>query len=165
MRSKGTAAEMERRRRLAMERLQEGRTQREVAQFLGVSERSVRRWVSAFRQSGPAGLAAKPNTGRPARLTKSQAAIVLSWFRQSPRSFGFANDLWTAPRVAQLIQKTFGVVFHPRYLNAWLTDRQITPQKPKRRPTERNEAKINGWIRDQWPAILKKGPKKTPTWS
>jgi transposase len=146
-----------------MERRRDGYTQMEVARFLGVHVRTVQRWEQAYRSAGRAGLASKPAPGRRPKLTPAQAREVLSWFAKSPLEFDFSGELWTAPRVAHLIQRRFGVRFHPRYLNAWLTARKITPQKPKRRPRQRDQARIDAWVADEWPRILKKGRTSTPT--
>lgn len=153
-----TAQELEKRRRLAVDRVNAGYSQTEVAAFLGVEARSVRRWMKAYRQGGDEALAAKPRAGRPAHLTPTQAHTVLGWFGHSPTTFGFPTELWTAPRVASLIQERFGVRFNHRYLCAWLTQRGITPQKPERQARERDQARIDRWITDDWPRILKKGP-------
>lgn len=157
MRSKGTAAELERRRRLAVDRVRSGYTQQAVADFLKVDVRSVQRWMRAYRQQGMRGLKARPATGRKPKLSPEEEREVLQWFRHSPTEFGFPTELWTAPRVAELIARTFGKQFHPRYLNQWLTQRRITPQKPSRQARERNEREIRRWLREEWPRI-KKGP-------
>ena len=120
MRPFGSALELENRRRLAVTRLLEGSSQAEVARFLGVNVRTVRRWVAGYRRDGDAGLDGSPHQGPVPKLSPEQERIVLGWFRKSPTEFGFPTELWTAPRVAQLIERTFGVKFHPRYLNAWL---------------------------------------------
>jgi len=146
MRTKGSAAELERRRRLAVQRVREGYKPAQVAKFLGVHPASVRTWWKAYQQHGDAGLAAKPHPGRRPKLTLSRQQQVLLWLRQNPKSFGFSTELWTARRIAQLIQRKWGVEFHPRYLNEWLTARDITPQKPQRRPRERNDAAIQHWL-------------------
>jgi transposase len=109
--------------------------------------------MAAYRQDRRRGLAAKPHPGRPAKLTVHQAGLVLNWLRKSPTSFGFATELWTAPRVAQVIQRKFKVSFHPRYLNEWLTARNITPQKPQHYARERDESAIKRWTRYKWPRI------------
>jgi transposase len=153
MRTKGSASELERMRRLAVERVREGKSPAQVAAFLGLHPASVRKWWQAYRQSGDAGLAAKPPPGRTPKLTPARQSQVLNWLRKNPKSFGFATELWTAPRVAQVIQRKFGVRFHPRYLNAWLTQRGITPQKPQRRPRERDDGAIKRWLRYPWPRI------------
>ena len=67
MRTPGTAAELERRRRLAVDRLQDGYRPRAVAQFLEVHIRTVRKWWAAYRRHGEAGLDSKPQSGRTAR--------------------------------------------------------------------------------------------------
>src|SRR3954470_23782847 len=104
MRSKGTAEELEARRRLAVQRGEDGWTQREVAAFLGVHPVTVARWVARFRDEGEEGLAAKPTPGRPRFLTAEQEKTVLGWLADPPTKHGFRTDLWTARRVAGLIR-------------------------------------------------------------
>lgn len=151
--SRITAAELERRRRLAVERVKSGYSQQATADFLGVSKSAVSQWMKAYRKRGDAGLAAKPGRGRPRKLTKRQERTVLGWFTKSATEFGFANELWTAPRIAKLIRRKWGVKFHERYLNQWLAKRRITPQKPQRQPRERDEGTIQKWLRYDWPRL------------
>jgi transposase len=155
---------LERRRVLAVDRVDSGYTQKEVADFLGVHRSTVWRWMQHFRQQGRAGLKAKRHPGRTPKLTPPQEREVLSWFARSPTEFGFSTELWTAPRVATLIRRAFGVRFHPRYLNQWLAERRITPQKPRRRPRERNDAEIRRWLAEDWPRIKKGRPVAGPIW-
>jgi len=163
MRPQGTAEGLERRRRRAVQAVHEGSSVAEVARVLGVTDRSVRRWVAAERDTNGPGLAAKPHPGPKPRLNKNQARQVLSWLKKPPSGFGFATELWTAPRVAHLIEERFGVEFHPRYVNEWLTRRGITPQKPERQPRERNQRKISAWRSRTRPALKKKPAKPGPT--
>lgn len=160
-----TAAELERRRRLAVERVVSGYSQQETADFLGVSKSAVSQWMAAYRQRGEAGLAAKPHPGRPRKLTKRQEQSVLGWFSKSATDFGFANELWTAPRVAKLIRRKWSVKFHPRYVNQWLAERRITPQKPQRRPRERDDGAIKKWLRYDWPLLQNARRASAPIWS
>lgn len=160
MRTHGSAAELERRRLLAVHRVAEGYSQAEVARFLGVHDRTVRRWVRRHRLFGEGGLAAVPHPGRCPKLLPSQEATILRWLTESPRRHGFPNELWTAPRVAKLIHDTWGITFHPRYLNEWLARRRVTPQKPILRPRERNQAAIDRWLDEDWPRLKKTRPAK-----
>jgi len=152
-----TSHELENRRLLAVERVNSGYPQTEVARFLGVAARSVRRWMQAYRDGGIDALKANPRPGRPPKLTPQQTAAVLEWFQRNPTEFGFRTQLWTARRVAQLIQKQFAVTFNSRYVCAWLAGHAITPQKPKRRARERDPVRIQSWIDHDWPRILKRG--------
>lgn len=165
MRTKGSAAELERRRLLAIERVRDGNTPAQVAYFLGVHPASVRKWWKAYQQRGAAALAAKPHPGRKPKLTVARQRQVLRWLRKNPKSFGYATELWTARRIAELIQRKWGVEFHPRYLNAWLTDRAITPQKPRKQPRERDDNAIARWLRYRWPRIQNGHATWGPIWS
>jgi transposase len=151
-----TAEALEYVRRIAVARLDDGYDTREVAEFLGVSIRSVQRWAQAKEYQGELALSARPHPGRPPKLDDAQAAVVLSWLDRSACDFGFVTERWTARRVAELIERQLGVQMNHRYLNAWLGCRGITPQIPRRRARERDEAEIRWWVDELWPRIKKK---------
>jgi transposase len=163
MRSKGTAAELEARRRLAVQRVGEGWAQRDVAAFLGVHPVTVAKWVARHRANSDEGLKAKPTPGRPRFLTDDQEKQVLGWLAEPPTQHGFKTDLWTARRVAELIHQKFGVRFHPNYLREWLTKRDYTPQKPARRAKQRDPVAVARWVAEDWPRIQKRRGTRTPT--
>jgi transposase len=140
-----------------------GRTQAAVAVALGVHSVTVAKWMAKHRAEGDAGLAAQPTPGRPRFLSPEQDQQVRRWLAQKPTAHGFPTDLWTARRVADLIHRRFGVSFHPHYLRAWLTQRGYSPQRPTRRPRQRNDEVIQHWVANDWPRIQKKLAPPTPT--
>jgi transposase len=162
MRDKGSPAELEHRRLLAVQRVLEGYSADEVADFLGVDPRSVRRWTAAYREEGGPGLLSRPASGRPPKLTLLQEKIIRRWLTDSPTEHGFDTELWTAPRVGRLIEEEFGIRLNPRYLSAWLRERGFTPQKPQRVPRERDPKVIAAWLESDWPRIKKKPGGKGP---
>jgi transposase len=162
MRTEGSPNELEHRRRLAVRRVFEGYSTREVADFLGVDPSSVRRWVAAFRSQGAEGLVARPASGRPRKLTLTQEKIVRRWLGESPSEHGFDTDLWTAGRLAQLIHEEFGARLNPGYLSAWLRDRGFSPQKPERVPRERDPKAIAAWLESDWPRIKRRRGSEGP---
>src|SRR5215213_4418181 len=160
MRTIGTPAELERRRLLAVQRVVEGYSAEEVADFLGVDPSSVYRWVAAFDQHGAAGLAAQSVPGRPPKLTATQEKIARRWLADNPVDHGFATELWTAPRLGLLIEQEFGVHLHPNYLSSWLRQRDYTPQLPRRVPRERDDREIARWLAEDWPRIKRKARRR-----
>jgi len=156
MRYKGSPAELEHRRLLAVQRVLEGYSAGEVAEFLGVDPRSVRRWMATYRDEGGPGLLSRPVSGRPPKLTLLQEKIIRRWLANSPAEHGFDTELWTAPRVSRLIEEEFGIRLNPRYLSAWLRERGFTPQKPQRVPRERDPRAIAAWLESDWPRIKKR---------
>ena len=161
MRPKGTAAELERRRRRAMALLREGKTQAAVAKAIGTSEASVSRWKKAYEQGGDAALAAKPHPGKPSRLTAAQRQRLAKLLLQGARKHGYSTELWTLARVAELIAMKFGVEYHPGHVWYVLRAMGWSSQKPERRARERDEQAVATWRRRHWPRI-KKRPKKRP---
>jgi transposase len=162
MRDQRPSAELEHRRLLAVQRVLEGYSTAEVAEFLDVDPRSVRRWVSAYRRGGGPSLLSRPSPGRPPKLTLTQEKIVRRWLNDSPMEHGFDTELWTAPRLTRLIDEEFDVRLNPRYLSAWLRERGFTPQKPQRVPRERDPKVIAAWLDSDWPRIKKRPDDKGP---
>jgi transposase len=156
MRSQGPSDALEYRRWVAVRRILEGYSLDDVADFLDVHPRTVKRWMGIFRKGGWDALVVQPVFGRPGKLTLIQEKIVLRWLKASPTEHGFPTELWSAPRLAQLIWEEWGIQFHPKYLPTWLRNRGLTPQKPQRVPRERDPEAIAAWLATDWPRIKKK---------
>jgi transposase len=156
MRPVGTARQLERRRQRAIALLKDGRPPVEVARLVGVDRRSVRRWSAAHRRHGVAGLAARPVPGRPSKLTARRRTQLETVLLRGAEASGFEGDLWTCPRIAQVIRQRFGVRYHVDHIGRLLRSLGWTPQRPTRRAWERDEAGIRRWIKQDWPRIKKK---------
>jgi transposase len=156
MRPQGTAAALEARRREAIRLLQEGRRQADVARRLGTTRTSVGRWWKAYRRGGPRALRAKPPPGRPPHLTRRQKRGLVRRLLQRARANGFATDLWTCPRIAQLIARRYGVTYHVDSLPKFLHALGFSCQKPEKRAFERHDAVVARWVARQGPRIKKR---------
>jgi transposase len=80
---------------------------------------------------------------------------------EGPEKLGYETPLWTCPRVADLIEREFGVRYHAGHVWKLLRQLNWSPQRPKGRALERNEESIVEWKRRTWPGIKKKPKKKT----
>jgi len=155
MRPVGTAEELERRRRRAVELISQRESPTVIAHVLGVYRTSLYRWRE-MAQQGPEGLAAKPHPGRKRRMTAQQHEKLEDLLLQGPRAHGWSNDLWTAPRVRVLIRRHFGIEFHVEHVRRIVKERLgWSSQKPERRARERDEAEIERWKREEFPHIKK----------
>ena len=153
MRPKGSAAELETRRRLAGRLLLEGRKIGEVAEIVAASESSVRRWRRDVEKGGLEALKAKPHLGRKPRLNEKQKQRLTKILLAGPCKAGYRTDLWTCRRVAEVIAKKFGVTYHRAHVWKILRGLGWTPQKPEQRARERNETDIRRWRDHEWPRI------------
>jgi transposase len=160
MRPSGTAQELEARRLRAAELLRQNLGPSAVARIVGASPGTVARWKQALDQGGKAALQAKPHPGRKPFLSARQKQQLLQLLLKGARQAGYANDLWTCPRVAELIERKFGVRYHPDWVGQILHALGWSVQKPQRRSRERDEATIARWRAEEWPRI-KKGARRS----
>src|SRR5918911_549897 len=144
------------RRLRAWELHEDGWKQCAIAAALGVTPGAVSQWFKRARLAGPAALRRHPAPGPAPKLTTKQRAGLPALLARGAEAFGWRGNVWTAPRVAVLIQDTFGVRYHPAHLSRVLRAIGWSPQKPRRRASQRNAAEIAAWFAERWPA-LKKG--------
>ncbi len=156
MRPPGTAKQLEKRRRRAVQLLESGETLVAVARRVGAAVSSVFRWRQACDRKGPRGLEAKPTPGRPPRLSKADKRRLVRLLVRGALDAGYRTELWTLPRVAELIRKEFGVQYHPAHVWKILIGLGWSCQKPERRALERDEAAIELWKQEDWPRIKKR---------
>ena len=156
MRPPGSALELEARRLCAAEYFHERKPLRTIARLLGASLSSVKRWKSAWQAGGVEALAAKPHPPRSSKLSEKQKQQVIKLLRTGPLAAGFKTDLWTCPRVAQLVRKQFGVKYHPDHLGRVLHDLGFSPQKPRQVAREQDAEAVVRWRKQDWPRIKKK---------
>jgi transposase len=146
---------LQQRRRDAARLFAQGVRQADVARRLRVSRQSVSRWFQAWQEQGEAGLTQAGPAGRPPRLSGEQRARVDAELRKGPGAHGFETQLWTLTRVAEVIEKTTGVRYHPGHVWRLLRDMGWTRQRPARRAAERDDEAIARWIKEGWPRIKK----------
>jgi transposase len=153
-----TPEQMEERRLAAARLLRQGRfSQAEIARQLGVSRASVSRWAATLAQQGRRGLATRIRTGREPRLDEKAWARLGRLLDRGAMAAGFATERWTLRRIAALIEREFGVHYHPRYLERPLKAHGFSVQHPATRAKERDELVIAVWPKRDW-VVLKRRP-------
>ena len=110
----GTADELERRRKQAVRAVTDGQPRATVARVLGVHYKTVARWVRAARE--PGGLEAKPPVGPEPGLSDADLRKLEGLLAEGAKAHGWHNQLWTAARVARLIERHFHIAYHPEHV-------------------------------------------------
>jgi transposase len=148
----------EARRLRAAKLLAQGRSQAEVAEMVGVSRESVRRWQARLAQGGVAALRRRRAGGRPPKLSEAQVRQIEQALLQGAMANGFASELWTLDRAAKVIERVTGVRLARASVWRMLHQRLgWSVQRPERKARERDEEAIARWVAYEWPRI-KKGP-------
>jgi transposase len=150
----GTADELERRRQRAVQAVTDGQPRATVAKVLGVHYRTVARWVRAARK--PGGLDAKPQPAPASGLTDADLRKLEGLLAKGAKAHGWHNELWTAARVARLIDREFGIEYHPEHVRKILKRRLgWSSQKPRRKARERNDTEVARWVDDDFRRIVR----------
>jgi transposase len=156
----GTADELERRRKRAVQAVADGQSRKTVAEVLGVHLKTIARWVRAARK--PGGLDAKPQPGPAPGLTDADLRRLERLLAKGAKAHGWHNQLWTAARVARLIEREFRIRYHPEHVRKVLKRRLgWTSQKPRRKARERNDKEVARWVGDEFPRIVREAWKRS----
>jgi transposase len=98
----GPAAHRAFRARFVFAVVHEGRSVAEVARAFGLDAGTVRLWVGRYQQAGTIdALDDCPRTGRPARITCREQAVVLTIACQRPQDFGRCEGRMTQQMIAE----------------------------------------------------------------
>jgi transposase len=138
----------------------DGEPRKTVAAVLGVQVKTVSRWVRSARQ--PGGLDAKPQPGPTPGLTDADLRRLETLLAKGAKAHGWHNQLWTAARVARLIEREFRISYHPEHVRKILKRRLgWTSQKPRRKARERNDKEVARWVGDEFPRIAREAWKRS----
>jgi transposase len=144
------------RRLRAFELKQEGWSQQQIAEALGVSKGAVSQWMKRARDGGGVeALKRRPAPGARPRLSEEQRMKLPELLERGAEAHGFRGEAWTCERAAKVIRKEFGVSYHPAHVSRLLKALRQSLQEPQRRANQRDEEAIEHWKQERWPS-----PKK-----
>src|SRR5262245_49946076 len=109
---------------------QQGWWQKDIAAALGMSRAAVCQWVKCARAMGVAALRSRPHLGGPSKLMAQQWAQIPALLAQGAEAHGFRRDVWTAKRIATVIERMFGVRYHPDHVSRLLRHAGWSRQRP-----------------------------------
>jgi transposase len=148
---------MEATRMRAADLFAKGVSQADIARELEVSHQSVSDWHTLWQVGGKQALKRTGGPGRPRKVTDGDLAKVERALERGPKANGYPSDLWTLVRVAEVIESTTRVKYHPGHVWKVLRRMGWSRQRPARRAVERDDEAIEQWVNDRWPRV-----KKTP---
>lgn len=152
MRPNGTSQQLSKRRQRALEMIQQGKSVKETAAKMKVSERSVRRWRQERKQRRKK---SERSPGQPAYLLKEQTKRLEQELLRGAYAHGYCEDYWTLDRVGHVIWMLFKVRYTPSGVWRVLDRMNWSCQKIQRLALQRNDEAIASWHHHVWPRIKK----------
>jgi transposase len=134
--------------------LRDGVAQAEVARRVSVTRTTVSEWNAQLQEGGLGALKSR-RRGRPAGLQEAQRRELMRALKSGALAEGFATDLWTLPRVGELIKRRFARSYSESQVWRILVALGFSCQRPSGRALERNESAIQRWKQRRWPVLKK----------
>jgi|SRR5215469_2223258 len=137
----------------AVEAVERGVPQIQVARAYGVDRSTLYRWLVNYDHEGVDGLYRSEGSGRPKLLEELTEVELRNIVLTSALSYGFESDLWTVGRLHRVITDRFCVQISKLTIWRRLIDAGLTYQKPEREYYEANEEVRKHWRRYVIPKI------------
>ena len=142
----------------------EGISNRETARLVGLSEATTSIIWSKYRKEGKKGILLKKRgrkEGEKKRLSsREEAHIIRRLLDTTPEQLKFKFALWTREAVRQLILHDLGIDLPISTVGHYLKQWEFTSQVPIKRAYERNDAKVQQWLKEEYPNIEERAKKE-----
>jgi transposase len=109
---------------------QRGRPHQAIAEDLGISPRSVQRWLNAYLERGLEGLQPRRAPGARPKLTADLAPVLQQWVKDGPVQQGLDRANWTYAELADHLYKAKGIRAQKSAMHVFCSRHAIHPYRP-----------------------------------
>jgi len=107
-----------------------GRPHHAIAADLGITPRTVQRWLNAYLERGLEGLRPRRAPGAQPKLTADLAPLLQQWVIQGPAAQGLDRANWTYAELADHLYKTQGIRVQKSAMQVFCSRHDIRPYRP-----------------------------------
>ena len=132
---------------------EEGKKVNDIADFFGVHRCSVSDWISAYKKYGKEKLKSTKAQGPAFKYDVEEIKSLLDFLQDDAMMHGFETPLWTCKRIQTMMKKITTKKLHTTNIMRLLQRTGLTPQKPERRASQRDDVVVERWLEEEWPRI------------
>lgn len=132
-----------------------GRRHQQIAADVGVSVRTLQRWLNTYKERGLTGLKIRWAPGRPPKIPETVAPEILTWVKDGPTACGLDRANWTYAELATQLYRTRGLTVSASTMRAFCQRRGVRPYRPTYRYLKADPAQQEA-ARQQLQALKKK---------
>lgn len=85
------------------------RPRQQIADDLGITTRTVQRWLNRYLEQGLDGLRVRKAKGAPAKVPTDRAELIRQWVIEGPQAQGLDRANWTHAELAEHLYRTHGI--------------------------------------------------------
>lgn len=125
-----------------------------IAASFKITRQAVYRWLKRAENDGLWSLRAAKAEGRACLLSPQQVKELRDLVRLPATKLGYSTDLWSGPRVRQLIKQKFKITYHAKHMPRLLKQVGLVLRFPERRSLDQDPKKVKEWKKRRLPEIL-----------
>ena len=107
-----------------------GRRHHHIADDLGISVRTLQRWLNAYQARGTAGLQLRWAPGRRAKIPAALAPEILTWITTGPAGCGLDRANWTYEELVTYLYQRHGLAVSATTMRAFCHRHGVRPYRP-----------------------------------
>ena len=107
-----------------------GRPHQDIATDLGITPRTVQRWLNAYLERGLDGLKPRKAKGQPPAISAHLAPEIRGWVIEGPAAQGLDRANWTHAELADHLFKTHGIVASRSAMQRFCRRHGVRPYRP-----------------------------------
>ncbi len=129
----------------------------DVIRILGITKSRLYDWLSRYRQGGYEALNIHRGRGEHPSLNEEQQIWIGEQItNKTPEDFGYKTKLWTTQIISAIVKNKFGIKVSRWTIGRILQRRGFSYQKTRKVAYQKDEDKVEHWIEEEYPRILKK---------
>lgn len=148
----------------AINLINSGKKQKEIATLFGVRPNTVGDWVKAYKAEGLKGLRDQTrgvkSEDKKLLTNKIEKKVQKMITDTMPDQLKLPYALWTRKAVKELVEREFGIILAISTMGDYLRSWGFSPQKPKKRAYEQCSKKVQLWLDQEYPAIKELAKKE-----
>jgi transposase len=117
------------------------RPHQDIAHDLGITTRTVQRWLNAYLERGLEGLQVRKSPGGVPKLTADLAPLLRQWVIDGPVACGLDRANWTYPELADYLFCKRGIRVQKSAMQVFCHKHGIRPYRPTYRFLRADPAK------------------------
>jgi transposase len=138
----------------------QGKTVKEIAGILDVSERHVESTKKRYREEGFAGISLKKrgrSLGEKRNLTPEQEKTIRDTIvDKNPDQLKLKGCMWTRKNIAELVHQLYGLSMPLSTLGYYLERWGFSVQRPTKKAYKQNPEQIDRWLNETYPSIAER---------
>ena len=142
----------------------QGKSTKEIAEILNVSERHVQNTKKNYKDGGIAairpGIRGRKSGDKRVLTQEQEKEIQQIIIDKTPEQLKFRECLWTRKAIHELIKRKYKIDLPLSTLGIYLRRWGFSVQRPVKRAYQQNKEAVNEWVEETFPGISERAKKE-----